>query len=129
MLKEQKNSRKQGDIGLGKAISYFTLIGATVCIPLTDNQEYDLIVDLNNELQKVQVKTTYFKKKSNNYAANLKISGGNRSRTKDILFDNSKVDIIFILTEENTMYLIPAKEIKNTTQITLYEQYNKYIIK
>lgn len=42
---EQVNSKKQGDVGLGTDISFFTQRGWTVSIPLTDSQDYDLVVD------------------------------------------------------------------------------------
>ena len=57
-LLEQKNSRKQGDVGLGYAIAYFTKIGATVCSPLTDNQKYDLVFEENDILKKISIRTT-----------------------------------------------------------------------
>ena len=41
-LRGQKNSKKQGDIGLGIAIGWFATQGYTVCVPLTDSQDYDL---------------------------------------------------------------------------------------
>lgn len=37
MLLEQKNSKKQGDVGLDLAIVYFTSKGYCVSIPLTDS--------------------------------------------------------------------------------------------
>ena len=45
----------QGNIGLGKAIEYFTSNNITVAIPLNDTQKYDLIVDFNGKLQRVSV--------------------------------------------------------------------------
>ncbi len=49
-----KNSKKQGDIGLGAAIAYFTFKGFTVSIPLTDSQDYDLVVDDGHKLSRIQ---------------------------------------------------------------------------
>ena len=45
-----QNSLKQGNAGLGKAIAYFTINGYGVCIPLTDSEDWDLIVSKNNIL-------------------------------------------------------------------------------
>ena len=41
-----------GNAALGTAIGYFTNAGYTVSIPLTDTQDYDLIVDMNGVLKK-----------------------------------------------------------------------------
>lgn len=47
-----------GNAGLGRAIAHFTKLGQTVCVPLTDSQKYDLIVDDGTRLLKVQVKAS-----------------------------------------------------------------------
>lgn len=49
------------------AIAYYSELGYTVSIPLTDTQDYDLIADTGNTLLKVQVKTTTCLNKSGNY--------------------------------------------------------------
>lgn len=95
------NSKKQGDIGLGVAIGYFVRNGYVVSIPLTDSQDYDLIVDNGNKLLKVQVKTTGYKTDYGVYNCSLTVKGGNRSgtgKTKKISLDS--FDLLFILTSE-----------------------------
>jgi len=127
MLKTQKNTRKQGDVGLGVAISYFTSVGITVCVPLTDNQDYDLVID-NDGLKKVQVKTTYAKSKTGYYIATLKTCGGNKSRSTVKLFDPTKVDLLFVFTEDKSIYLIPTDEITNVNTLTLSTKYSQYLL-
>ncbi len=126
MLSEQRNSRKQGDVGLGAAIGYFTTRGYTVCIPLTDSQEYDLVVELEDGLKKIQVKTTYYKTPSGNYSANLKTCGGNRTGTGKIkYFSDSFADYVFILCESGDIYLIPSGILGRCT-VTLGATYEEY---
>ena len=45
-----------GNSSLGIAIAYFTNHDYIVSIPLNDTQDYDLIVEKNNIISKVQVK-------------------------------------------------------------------------
>lgn len=125
-----KNSKKQGDIGLGSAINYFTSNGYTVCIPLTDSQEYDLVIDINNELKKIQVKTTsYIPKDKKTYEVNLRTMGGNRSWTGvSKKFDKNVIDYVFILTENDDKYFIPSVEIKANTTLILSKKYDKFKI-
>jgi Holliday junction resolvase-like predicted endonuclease len=52
------NTVSIGDIGESLAIAKFTKEGLTVSKPLSNNAKYDLIVEFNNKLYKVQVKTT-----------------------------------------------------------------------
>lgn len=75
------NPRKQGEIGLGDAIAWFSANGYSVSIPLAENQPYDLIVDSpEHGFQRVQVKTTTHRGRSGSFAVDLRTNGGNRSR-------------------------------------------------
>ena len=125
MLQKQANSRKQGDVGLGDAIAYFTTLGYTVCIPLTDSQKYDLVID-DGSMKRVQVKTTYFKTKLGVYSVMIKTCGGNRSGSNIYNFDNTACDYLYILTDAGDRYLIPALAIQNKTSINLGGKYQIY---
>jgi hypothetical protein len=92
----QSNSKKQGDVGLGDAIAYFTRLGYTVSIPLTDSQDYDLIVDDGTSIKRVQIKTTRFKV-YNIFIVSLTIKGGNRTFSKIKKFDKTKCRFIIYL--------------------------------
>ena len=66
----------QGNMGLGKAIEYFTSNNITVAIPLNDTQKYDLIADFNGKLQRISIKTSRFSQNNKSYSVALKNSGG-----------------------------------------------------
>jgi hypothetical protein len=118
------NTKKQGDVGLGVAIAYFTQASFTVCVPLTDSQAYDLVVEKENVVWRVQVKSTTFKSRSGNYFVSLTVKGGNRSGIGKIKkFDGSKVEALFISTGDGSRYLIPSSKIETQT-ITLCEEYS-----
>lgn len=121
-----KNTRKQGDAGLGIAIAYFTSQGATVSVPLTDSQGYDLIVDIDG-LKRVQVRTTTYKTPYGVYQANLSTKGGNRTSVGRVIrFDSTAVDLLFVVTGGGSMYLIPASEVMAKNCINLGEQYERF---
>jgi hypothetical protein len=127
MFEHAENSKKQGDVGLGSAIAYFTTNGYTVCIPLTDSQDYDLVVEKDDGLKKVQVKTTSQLKPSGGYEVGLRVLGGNQSWNGVAKkFDNSKVDLVFVLTNKNERYLIPAKDIEAQNSIVLGDKWSAY---
>lgn len=121
-----KNSKKQGDAGLGCAIAHFTLLGATVSIPLTDSQEYDLIIDEDSVLKKVQVKTSSYKV-NNLSVVELRTKGGNKSGQTITKFDSSKVDYVFVLTDEG-VYLIPSSRVECKSTLTLGKKYKEYLV-
>ena len=120
---------KQGNIGLGQAIAYYTLLGFPVMIPLNDTQKYDLIVDKNNALYRISVKTTQQLRKSGSYGVELKNSGGGSNGSVIRYFDNNSCDILFIYTKSGDIYEIPSKKIDSKSSITLNEDnYGQYKI-
>lgn len=89
-----------GDIGESVAVMKFLKKGCAVSKPLTNNARYDLIVEINNKLYKVQVKSTQsinagkmvFATKTTNYT---KGSWENHNYTTD------EVDIFFLYCVDN----------------------------
>lgn len=127
MLKEYKNSKKQGDAGVGAAIAYFCKEGWHVSIPLTDSQDYDLVIDYGDGLKSVQVKTTTFKTKRGIFNVSLTTKGGNRTWngiSKSLV--DSSVDFLFVITKNGDKYLFPMSEMNNRSTINLGKKYQKY---
>lgn len=124
MLK-QKNTKTQGDVGLGASIAWATSHGYVVNLPLNDNQAYDLIIDIDGVLHRTQVKTTTYVR-GGSYQVQLKTCGGNRSGHNIKKFDNTLVDAVFVLTEEGKRYFIPSKHIQATTMINLGAKFAQF---
>lgn len=121
MLKEHKNPNVKGTVGIGHAISHFTRNGLTVSIPLNDTQPYDLVVEIDGVLKKVQVKTTT----SNSIA--LRTMGGNRTVHVTKMFDRSESDYVYGLMDTGESWLIPTKDFENLNSIKLTAtKYDKY---
>jgi len=122
-----KTNKEKGNSGLGIAIGYYSSNGYTVSIPLNDTQDYDLIVDRDNNLKKVQVKSTSCKTKYGNYQVALKSCGGTKGNTyKTVLQTN--VDEVFIVTKDIDIFIIPIEDIKNKSTLNLCDKYKKYKI-
>lgn len=128
MLTGHKNTKKQGDVGMGVAIGWFAAQGITVCIPLTDSQDYDLVAEIDGLLKKIQVKTTRYKNKYGIYVCQLKTCGGNQSRNTIKCFDPNSVDYIFILDGDGGKYLIPTLNMSLSSNISLGEKYQEYMV-
>ena len=117
MFNKNTNPNKQGDIGMGLCISYFTVNTKTVCLPLTDSQEYDLVVDMDG-LKKISVKTSTYKLPSGGYEVNLRTCGGNyKGKVKH--FDNTSCDFVFVACADGRLFLIPSKKITNRSGVTV----------
>lgn len=121
------NTKQQGDIGVAKAIYIYTALGYTISIPNTDNAKYDLVVEKNEKLNRVQVKTTTYKTQYGIYQAMLKTSGGNKSGTGKISkIDPLCVDLVFILTDDGTCYEFPSSFVDGKPHINLGKDKDKY---
>lgn len=119
----------QGNLGLGKAIAYFTSHQIPVAIPLNDTQKYDLIADFDGKLQRISVKTSkYTETNGASYQVQLKNSGGAGGKGVIRNFDNTSCDYVFIYTVDEKIYLIPSKEITSKSSITVGIKYQEYTV-
>jgi hypothetical protein len=116
----------QGNLGLGKAIEYFTSQNIPVAIPLNDTQKYDIVADFDGKLQKISIKTSRYQPRENVFEVMLKNTGGSSGNNKIRLFDNDNCDYIFIYTANEDLYLIPSKEITATNSICVGNKYVEY---
>ena len=123
-MKDITNKQK-GNCGLGIAIGYFSTNDYIVSIPLNDTQDYDLLIDKDNNIKSVQVKYTTCKTKYGNYQVALKSCGGTKGTTYKTVID-TKVDYLFIATDQLDMYLIPIEEVSNRSTLNLCDKYKKY---
>ncbi|MET0577601.1 MAG: group I intron-associated PD-(D/E)XK endonuclease [Ilumatobacteraceae bacterium] len=115
-IERHANPRKQGDAGLGIAIGWFACNGYTVCVPPTDSQPFDLVVDSPAGLQRVQVRTTT----RPNHEINLRTQGGNFTQRMVVRhFDASHDDLLFAVRGDGTCFLLPTAVIKSRSTIVL----------
>jgi len=126
-----KNSKKQGDAGLGQAIAYFTSKGYDVALPLTDSADWDIIVEIDGALKRVQVKTSSQLNENGIMMFNANVTGGNKSGDKtNKLIDDQNWDLIF-LHHLNTkkQALIPKESLTTRGQINIGgKKYSEYLI-
>lgn len=121
------SNKEKGNTGLGIAIAYYSANGYTVSIPLNDTQDYDLIVDKDNVLKKVQVKATSCKTKYDKYQVALKSCSGTKGKTYKTVIETN-IDELFIVIDTMNIFIIPIEVIKNKSTINLCEKYEKYKI-
>jgi hypothetical protein len=117
------NGQTQGVLGLAIAISWFSANGYFVSLPIADVKPYDLIVEKNNRLYKIQVKTTRYRQKTK--AGGLEKSF--RFNTKS--YKEKDFHYYFIVTSDNNKYFIPKKKFTSMAhRFKLSSRYDKYIV-
>lgn len=117
------NTKKLGDQGLAHAISYFGHYGFTVCLPLTDSQDYDLVVEIDDKLKKVQVKKAGYCRNGKDFIVEVVGKGGTNGKVYKRK-DEHKFDLLFAYTGNGECYLVPFEDLKGAT--TLNERYDKF---
>lgn len=115
-----KNTRCQGDAGVGSAIEYFSSQGIPISIPFGDSQRYDLVAELDG-LKRVQVKN------SSSNIVELRTKGGNTSRETIKTLDKDEIDYLFCLTSVGR-FLIPMDDFNCKSKVNLPGRYAKYQI-
>ena len=127
LMKNCKNTKVQGCIGLGQAVAYFTKMGYTVSSPLNDSQDYDLVVEINEKLYKVQVKTTTIKSKSGYYQPYIRQTCKNTRRNYTKAATELKYDYLFVTGDNLESWFIPKDKIKEIkTALTLNKEFDQY---
>lgn len=126
-----KNSKKQGDAGLGQAIAYFTMKGYDVALPLTDSADWDLIVEIDGTLKRVQVKTSTSFDKQGTMKFEAAVRGGNKTSTNSSVkrIQDQNWDVIFLchlVTGKSA--LIPKDKLETSNQINLGKKYEEFFI-
>ena len=121
------NNKNIGNSSLGLAIAYFSSHGYVVSIPLNDTQDYDLVVEKDNQLYRVQVKGTTFKTNFGVYQVALKSCGGTKGRLYKTVKDTS-IELLFVVTENLEYYLIPIEKVKNKYTLNLGKEYQQYLL-
>lgn len=69
------NTKRQGALGVAKAVDYYTDQGYAVFVPVSDVSRFDLVVEKDGLLKRVEVKTTSATKGE----VMLRTRGGNQS--------------------------------------------------
>lgn len=127
-LREVFMNKAQGDNCEAFAVFYYASLGYTVSKPLNHSTYYDLIVDVDGVLKKVECKSSRYKANEKSYQVSLATCGGNQSWNKIVKkIDSTKVDEIFILDDDGNYYIFPSKEVHNKKSVCVNNQHKNFI--
>lgn len=127
MFNNCNNTKQQGNIGIAHAMLYFSKQGYVVSVPMNDSQDYDLVVDIENTLHKVQVKTTSQVSSYGIPIVSVKSSGG----TSGSIYGNvatSSATYLYVLHSNGDSWFIPVSNDLPKSTINLGDKYNSYKI-
>ena len=123
-------SKLKGNIALGNCIQFATQNNFIVSLPLTDAQDYDIIIDDGHTLLKVQVKYTGTQNDSGNYIVDTRVRGHKNSQGEYyVKQDVEPADIYFVTTADDINYFIPYGAIQGKQTFTLNETYEEFLVR
>lgn len=117
---------------LGLAIRWFLERGYTPSVPI-EPTSYDLVVESDSGLLKVQVKTTTRRSKygawevgvgHRPYCAEAPVNAG--GRRKRIPYPKGAIDWFFVVTSDEDIYLIPQSQVKGKATLSLGHKYDNF---
>jgi hypothetical protein len=113
------NPREQGDKGELSAATWFSEQGASVAFPLFHSPNWDLVVEREEGLYRVQVKTsTVFR--NARWEVAICTRGGNRSWSGIVKrFSASRCDILFVHVGDGRRWCIPSERVDGGSAIHL----------
>src|ERR1700722_15077581 len=112
--------RKQGDAGEASAIQWFLSLGAPVFVPIAHTpSDFDMLVDLDGRVVRVQVKTSNCRERDR-FALAICTRGGNQSWNGLVKrFSASRCDYLFAHVGDGRRWFIPAGAVEGGNQIML----------
>jgi hypothetical protein len=105
------NTKERGDLAIGQAINFFISNGYEIFLPIGDKRDFDLIIEKDGVLQKVQVKYAGLYTSKKVCKVGLRITGGNQSFGYSKKYKKDSFDLLFVFTEKGEIYLIPWQQI------------------
>lgn len=117
---------------VGVAVGWFLNKGYMVSLPV-EPTHYDLVVESDEGLKRVQIKTTTVKRRGSwvasvcrtAYSSDFEIQGAGGKRRKTS-YTKEQVDLFFILTGDGSVFLIPLEAVESVKVISLSTKYVNY---
>lgn len=121
------NTKERGDLAVGQAINFFIKNRYEVCLPIGDKRDYDLIIEKDGKLERVQVKYAGLYGRSGTCKVGLRITGGNQSYSYAKKYKKDAFDTLFVYTEKGEIYVIPWNNLKIRNELSIEtRKYNMY---
>jgi len=118
---------------IGTAARWFLRRGYIVSIPIEPTR-YDLVVESDNGLRRIQVKTTRARSQHSTswhvrigrraYNAKAQINAGGKRRT--VPYTKDDIDLFFIVTGDQDIYIIPVEATLGSLSLGLDIKYANY---
>lgn len=111
--------KEKGDIAASYAIHYFMTHGYEVCLPIGDKRPYDLVVEQNGRLYRVQVKYAGYYIGAGTHKAALRTMGGNQTYHTAKKYLDTDFDLLFVYVANGRTFVIPWANLPNRNSLAI----------
>jgi hypothetical protein len=102
------DTKLKADIAESAVITELLKRGFRVLKPVGDRLPYDLAIDLNGKLIRIQVKSAWFSSKTNSYGVDVRRTKTNRRRMLRDRYDNGDFDFAILYIDSlHVFYVMP----------------------
>ncbi len=103
------NTKLKGDIAEQAVVLFALKKEWGALIPVGDRLAYDLALDINNKLIRLQVKSAWFNSKSENYVVDVRRTKTNRRVMRRDYYGNNDFDFAVVYVTDDLFYVFPAE--------------------
>lgn len=96
---------------------FFTKLGYNVSVPLGEDCKYDFILDVDNVLIRIQVKTCHINKSNAGIEFSCRSTQGNGSMIKNTFYSKESIDFFATFYNEQC-YLVPVEECSSSKTLS-----------
>lgn len=105
----EKTTKQKGNITELECLLAFEKRGVEVSIPWGENTRYDMIIDVNNQLYKIQCKTSHETKGGRSFMFATCSTRLNTQGSSKVCYSKKEIDF-FATSFKDNIYLIPVEE-------------------
>ncbi len=107
------NTKLKGDIAEQAVILFALKKEWGVLIPIGDRLAYDLALDINDKLIRLQVKSAWFDSKRENYVVDVRRTKTNRRIMRRDYYGENDFDFAVVYVTDDLFYVFPAEVFNN----------------
>lgn len=124
------NTKQQGSIGEAQALLFYSQKGYWPSVPWGDHRRYDLIIDKDGLLLRVQCKTSSVREYKGSWKVTLSTSGGNKSGNSIRRFNAKDCDLLFVVCADGSLWEIPSLDVDGKRSVNLSARNSdKYLLR
>lgn len=112
-------NKQKGNIGEAKCLAKMVELGVPVCLPFGDNERYDLVIEHNGKLEKIQVKYSSSQESEGSIVFRV-ASSTNHTTNKHLTTYTNDIDAFLLynsLTDE--IYYVPIDIVGTRKTMTM----------